>query len=163
MREHAAGRGPRSSAPGPSDPAAAQALVEVAARAGGPLATLLVWAAEKSARVQDAPSRDYAEWFLRSGARSADLSALAQAYLGAVPTTPSGRAYELGPTGVTDPDRGSAALPLWPAIPVAGTPMAEVAARLARVRVETAFDDEPGGTAAAPLRSFRARITVEPR
>ncbi len=163
LREHATGRGPRAPARGETSPAAAQALLDVVTREGGPLATALVWASEHSAREHSRVSRQYAGWFLHGASTPEAAQDLARAYLGAAPTTPSGKPFTTGPTGVTDPDRGNDIEPLWPALPVPGTPIAAVASRLGRIHVETRFDDEPGSTKAAPLRSFAARISIEPR
>jgi len=162
VRDHASGRGPRAPAAGVSDPKSAQALIDVATERGGPITTFLQWVAEDAARQQQKQTSAFAEWFLRAGAPGSE-AALARAYLGAAPTTPSGKAYAWGPGGVTDPDRGSAAAPVWPAIPVAGTPMSAIVDAIARARIATSFDREPMSTEANPIRSFTARITIDKR
>ena len=44
-------------------------------------------------------------------------------YLGATPLTGDGGAYSLAAEGVRDPLRGSAYAPIWPPLPVPGSPM----------------------------------------
>ena len=163
LRDHAAGRGPR---PGGAagDPAAAQALVDVAARQGGPIATALSWVSEDASGWSGDQSRQLAEWFLRgAGGEPARARQIAEAYLGAAPVTPSGKAFTLGPTGVEDPDRGSAIARRYPELPIAGAPITRVASSIGRLRIETRFDQEPGSTSGQPLRSFVARVVIEPR
>lgn len=163
LRDHAAGRGPRPGG-GAADPAAAQALLDVVARDGGPIATALAWIAEDASRWSGDQSRVLAEWYLRgAGGDPGRAQHLAEVYLGAVPVSPSGKPFVLGPTGVEDPDRGSALAPRFPALPIPGAPITRVTSSIGRMRVETRFDDEPGSTRGQPLRSFVARIAVEPR
>jgi hypothetical protein len=69
----------------------------------------------------------------------------------------------IGPHGVVDPERGNLLAPVFPALPLRGTPAQQVAEHLGRVRVSTSFDTEPTSTKARPLTSFQASIEVEPR
>lgn len=166
MRDHVAGRGPQSPVASPGggrvDPKAAQALIDVATARGGAISTFLSWIAELSARDQQVSSSAFAEWFMRAGVAGHEAD-LARAYIGATPTTPSGKSYVWGPGGVTDPDRGSRAAPRWPTIPVAGTPMSAIVDAIGRARISTSFEDEPLHTDQSPLRSFTARITIDKR
>lgn len=163
VRDHVAGKGPRTVEPAAGDPRAAQALVEATAAADGALATALSWIAEAAARGESEQSRRLAEWFLRSGVPQAEVDALARAYLGASPVTPSGRTYVVGPHGVADPERGNPLVPTFPALPVRGTAAQRVAEHIGRVRISTAFDEEPASTKARPLTSFQATIEVDAR
>jgi hypothetical protein len=90
--------------------------------------------------------------------RSAELS---RAYLGGAPLTPDGRRYWLSPEGVSDPLRGTAHAPEWPALPTPESSADQLLSALSRVRSDLAFDEEPQLAASAPrLRSLRARLDL---
>src|SRR5581483_799400 len=72
------------------------------------------------------------------------LRARALDVFGAVPLTADGRDFAFGPDGVRDPVRGSRFAPVWPALPVAGSPIARLLAAVTRVHGEIGLDAEPG-------------------
>jgi hypothetical protein len=69
---------------------------------------------------------------------------VSQALLGAVPTTPDGRPYQVKPEGLVDPVRGSAFRPIWPEVPVSGTPLDALIQKFRDGRFEVSVDREPG-------------------
>jgi hypothetical protein len=90
----------------------------------------------------------------------AAVRALALAYYGAVPVTPDGAPYTLGPEGVRDPARGSRYAPAWPDVPVPGSPVDQVLRALRGLHSRVAFDDE-GKDGDRPMRSLHASATLE--
>lgn len=87
---------------------------------------------------------------------------LALAYFGAFPVTPDERAYTSGATGLIDPVRGSAYAPIWPELPVPGSPLERVLSVLRRAKSELALDTEPGAVDERSLRT-RVRVQLRPR
>jgi hypothetical protein len=142
-----------------------QVVFELAPSKKGALRTLLTWALAMSAQEQAPQARAAAEAVLRGVPESAhkpERSAeLSLAYLGTVPLTPDGRHYSLSPQGIADPLRGTAYAPEWPALPTPESSADRVLRSLSRVRADLSFDDEPQlSSAAAPLRSLRARLDL---
>jgi len=84
-------------------------------------------------------------------------------YFGSSARTPEGKSYGFGPDGVRDPLRGSASSPVWPVIPVPGSPVANVVDRLESLRSEVSFDPEPSAGPGNALRSLRVRLTLSLR
>jgi hypothetical protein len=156
------GRGPRgaaASAPGPM-----QLIFEGASAPGAPLLTALGWLLEGELLENAGPARDIAAVLLQGApevaARPGGYEALAKAYLGHVPVTPAGKLYEPAPEGPRDPDRGTPHAPIWPALPVKGSPAAALLSLLSRFRTELSFDDEPGGKGADRPQSLHARVSL---
>ena len=90
---------------------------------------------------------------------AAAVRALGLAYLGSAPVTPDGGVYAFAREGPRDPARGTQYAPVWPAQPVAGSPVALVMDALARVRTQEAFDDEGKDDQGKTMRSLHARAT----
>jgi hypothetical protein len=140
-----------------------QVVFELAPSKRGALRTLLTWTLAMASAQGTRQARSTAEAVLRGAPetahqpeRSAELSL---AYLGVVPVTPDGRRYALSPTGVTDPLRGTAHAPEWPALPTAESPAARLLSAFGRFRSDLTFDEEPRLSASEPpLRSLRARV-----
>jgi hypothetical protein len=88
----------------------------------------------------------------------AALRALALAYFGASPLTPDGQSYTEAKEGVRDPARGTSYAPIWPAVPVEGSPVAKLLGSLSGLRTQLAFDDEgrDGGLAMVSLHARAA-------
>jgi hypothetical protein len=142
-----------------------QVILELAPSKRGALRTLLTWAMVMASAEGTWQARATAEAVLRGVPESAHhperSAALSLAYLGVVPLTPDGRRYALSPAGVTDPLRGSAHAPEWPALPTADSAAARLLAAFARFRSDLSFDEEPRLSAAEPpLRSLRARVDL---
>lgn len=151
----------RAGAPGEDG----QVVLELAPTKRGALRTLLTWGLAMASAQGSRQARATAQAVLRGvpetahqPERSAELSL---AYLGVVPVTPDGRRYALSPTGVTDPLRGTAHAPQWPALPTPESPAARLLAAFARFRSDLSFDEEPRLSATEPpLRSLRARVDL---
>jgi hypothetical protein len=73
--------------------------------------------------------------------------------------TPDGGAWTLAKEGLRDPARGTHYAPVYPDVPVPGSPVNKVIQALARVRTQVAFDDEGTDDAGKTMRSLRARAT----
>jgi len=145
-----------------NDPAQSQLLVDLAGARDGGLFTVIGWLLEHAALESSHRSRAEAEIVLRGapelvGNRDA-MRVLFLATLGSVPLTPDGQRYELGPSGVRDPARGTAYAPVWPAVPVAGSPTAKLLDAVRSFRSEIAFDDE--GKTASGERMQSLRVTL---
>jgi hypothetical protein len=89
--------------------------------------------------------------------------AVFRSVFGVVPLTLEGQDFTLGPDGIGFPPRGSANSPIWPDVPVPGSPLDKVLARLGRFRTAFSFDDEPGSAPGRPFQSLQARATLELR
>jgi hypothetical protein len=148
----------------------AQLVVDLKAKPQGGLSMVLSWLltrtlTENTGAAQDAASAIFHGAPELSG--SPDRAAtLMQNYFGSVVLTPEGKSYGFGLAGVEDPLRGSLAAPKWPVIPVPGSPVAKVLDRLAQLRSEVSFDDEPNGGppgTGTALQSLRVRITLSLR
>jgi hypothetical protein len=158
------GRGPAS---GAGKPTATQAMFDLSAAKGGGLWTALAWLTEgELVSAYHGYAMGEAEALLRGAPETAkDVAAeraLAFAYFGATPLTPDGGAYSLGSAGLVDPARGSAYAPTWPSIPVAGSPLEALMARLAGIHSELSFDDE-GKDGDKPMRSLHAKVSLDLR
>jgi hypothetical protein len=163
------GKGPKA----PGDKAAGtQFAIDLAADKGGGLWTALAWLFETGI-LEDRGSRSTAAaQALLVGAPekagdAAAMRALALAYFGVVPLTPDGGFYRLRPEGLEDPARGTAYAPIWPAVPVAGSPLDAVMTAFARGRTEVSFDQEGVGGSPhgnpEPLRSLHVRVSLDTR
>ena len=144
-----------------------QFVVELGANKDGALLRTIGWlaAAELVSRMET--GRQSAEAVLR-GAPESRASAdafrtYARAYLGEVPLTPDGNLYEFSTEGIRDPVRGTRYAPVYPPTPVAGSPLATVLSRFARVRTNISFDTEPGMSQERDTRSFSAKMSLELR
>ncbi|MES1186800.1 MAG: hypothetical protein ABUL60_23510 [Myxococcales bacterium] len=142
-----------------------QVVFELAPSKKGALRTVLGWAMAMAAQEGATRARAEAEAVLRGVPESAhkpERSAeLSRAYLGSAPLTPDGRRYWLSPEGISDPLRGSAHAPQWPALPTPESSADQLLSSLSRVRSDLAFDDEPQLSTNAPrLRSLRARLDL---
>jgi hypothetical protein len=163
-----ADRPPALLAKGKPEPAdAGQVVVELSGNKGDALFQSLAFAAGAAWSLQGNGSRDLARSVLL-GARDQSSDPIAvrelmRAYLGTVAVTPDGKEYSLAPDGVRDPVRGTDHAPIYPALPVPGSPLEDVLARLARVRTALSFDDEPTPASGQPLSSLHARVTLELR
>ena len=148
--------------------AGTQLAIDIGGAKDGALFTTMTWLLEMSLLDTGArESRAFAEAVLRGAPERASdpaqVRALAFAYFGAAPAPPDGGAYTLAPEGLRDPVRGTLYAPKWPALPVAGSPVAKVMSALAALRTEIGFDDESGSQAANPMRSLHARATFDLR
>ena len=142
-----------------------QVVFELAPSKKGSLRTLLSWALAMAAQEGASHARAEAEAVLRGVPESAhkpERSAeLSRAYLGSAPLTPDGRRYWLSPAGISDPRRGTAHAPEWPALPTPESSAEQLLTALSRVRSDLSFDEEPEVAANAPrLRSLRARLDL---
>lgn len=156
------GTGPTSRGkPAPSE--SAQLSLEVGSEPGKALGSVIGWLLEAQVLKSSDASRINAEAILRGAPERAGdpaaVRALALATFGAVPVTPDGGAWTLAKEGLRDPVRGTTYAPVYPDVPVAGSPVGKVIQALARVRTQVAFDDEGKDDAGKTMRSLRARAT----
>jgi hypothetical protein len=145
-----------------------QLVLELGTKKDGAMATAFAWLLSAAMVEQSEISRFNAEAILRGApeARSGDAAfrAAARASLGVVPLTPDGALYRLTREGVEDPARGTPYIPVYPATPVRGSPLADVISRFERLRTEVSFDEEPGaGGERVDARSFFAKMTLDLR
>jgi hypothetical protein len=163
------GKGPGAPA---GNAAGTQLAFDLAADKGGGLWTALTWLFELGLLEERSPRSAAAAEALLRGApeRTGDAAAmrsLSLAYLGAVPVAPDGGLYRLRPEGIEDPARGTSFAPVWPAVPVAGSPLEAVMTAFVQGRTEVSFDDEgPSGAPgprAPPLRSLHVRASLDVR
>jgi len=149
----------------PGNQSDGQLAFELAPGRKGSLRTILSWTLAMAAQEHASHARAEAEAVLRGVPESAhkpERSAeLSRAYLGTAPLTPDGRRYWLSPEGISDPLRGTAHAPEWPALPTPASSAEQLLTALSRVRSDLAFDEEPELSATAPrLRSLRARLDL---
>jgi hypothetical protein len=139
-----AGHGPGGA---PATPGAPQLVLDAAGAPEGPLWRAAAWLLEVPARKAAERAMTTAEALLQGAPEAAGnpgrARELALRIFGAIPLTADGRAFEIGPGGVRDPARGNRFAPAWPALPVAGSPIASLLAAIARARCEISFDPEP--------------------
>ncbi len=159
------GRGPRAPAVGAAGAASpAQLVIDEASPAGAPLSTTLGWLLEGELVDNASQARAIADVLLRgapeSAAQPGSYEALGRAYLGYVPVTPAGKLYAPAPDGARDPDRGTPHAPVYPALPVKGSPVELLLAQLTRFRAELAFDDEPTPKGTDRLQSLHVRVSM---
>jgi hypothetical protein len=145
-------------------PDSSQFVIDLAAAAGSALSELASLALTQQAlRTRDA-TRAIADAVIAADPVHADdpahVRTAMRAAFGSVVLTPEGREYEASPLGARDPLRGTPHAPIWPALPVPGSPLDGLFARLRQVRTELAFDDEPAVPGSPRLQSLHARVTV---
>jgi len=159
------GRAPTAAARNSSE--GAQLSFSLGTEPGKGLWTVLAWLLEQQMIDASAnASRRAAETLLLgapevAGDRAAFRS-LALAYFGASPLTPDGQMYVAAKEGVRDPTRGSPYAPIWPVVPVEGSPVAKLLGSLSGVRTELAFDDE-GKDGDLAMVSLHARAVFDLR
>jgi hypothetical protein len=83
-----------------------------------------------------------------------------RAYFGSVPLTPEDRHFAFDASGVRDPLRGNAYAPAWPAVPVAGSPIAQVLDRFESLRTQVSLDDEPKTRENEHMQSLRVHLEL---
>jgi len=149
--------------------------IDLASPVQGPLWTLLMWTSEGVARQHMGRSADLADAIFRGVPEAQTpeaVDAVALAYFGSKPLTPSGTRYRQGPSGAEDVDRGSPLLPSWPSLPIPNAALTRALEKLAGVRTEVSLDDEgvprPMATedpssVADRAQSFHGRLTVQLR
>jgi hypothetical protein len=145
-----------------------QLVVELGAKKDGAFATAIGWLLAAAMAAESEVGRFDAEAILRGApdARASDTAFrnAARVTFGVVPLTPDGAIYRLAREGVEDPARGTLYAPVFPAVPVPGSPLATLISRFERLRTEVSFDDEPGaGGERADSRSFFAKMTLDLR
>ena len=155
------GHGPTPAAAGGKG---SQLIVDLAGDKQGGLFTVLSWLLTEEAVQVGHRSRSVAEALL-VGARDrasdpAAIRALGLAYLGSMPVPPEGGAWTLAADGVRDPRRGSLSAPIWPTLPIAGSPADRLLSAVGRFRSELAFDREGSGQGKGGLLSLHARVTL---
>jgi hypothetical protein len=155
------GHGPSAAAAGGKG---AQLVVDLAGDKQGGLFTVLSWMLTQEAMSVSPRSRSAAEALLlgapdRAGDPAA-IRALGLAYFGSMPVPPEGGAWTLGPDGVRDPRRGSLSAPVWPSLPIAGSPSDKLLSAVGRFRSEIAFDREGSGRGKGGLLSLHAKVTL---
>jgi hypothetical protein len=142
-----------------------QVVLELAPSKKGALRTLLTWLLTLASAEGTWQARATAEAVLRgvpesahNPERSAELSL---AYLGVAPLSADGRRYRLSPEGISDPLRGTAHAPDWPAVPTPESSTERLLAAFGRFRSDLSFDEEPQLSSTEPaLRSLRARVDL---
>jgi len=149
-------------------PEGSQLTFDVGGDAGGAVMTTMAWLLEMATLDDGTRGGRASAAALMNGApeRAKDasqLAALAIAYFGAVPSPPDGGAYTWSPDGVKDPHRGTLHAPIFPALPIDGSPVARIVKALRQVRTELGFDEEPGSTQARQLKSMHAKAVFELR
>jgi hypothetical protein len=143
-----------------------QFVLDIAPKERGPIASILMWLLAERAIVAGERSRAMAEALFRGDpGRAVDPAAtraLSLALFGSAPVTPDGGLYAMAPEGVKDPARGSLYAPVWPAIPLPGSPIDKAISKLSLFHVELGFDDEarPKGSS-AQIQSLHARMTLK--
>jgi len=143
----------------------AQFVVEGHMAEGRAAWTSLLWALQGEANRSQNAARATAEILLRGDPRTAgdpaQLRALGLAYFGSYPISASGKSeFTLRPDGVADPDHGSTLVPVFPTLPVAGSPIAALMDRLEGLRATVAFDREPAKMD-PPARSLHTRFELQ--
>jgi len=155
------GTGPRAKPA--SDPESTQLSVELASQPGKGLSAVVAWLLEGKMMSGWNASHAAAETLFQGAPEIAGdpaaVRALALAYFGATPVTPDGAAYTPARDGARDPARGNEYAPIWPDVPVPGSPLARVMQALSRVRTQVAFDDEGKDDAGKAMRSLHARAS----
>jgi len=155
------GRGP---SPAKAAAGGSQLVVDLAGEKQGALFTVLSWLLTEESIDVGEHSSSTAEALLigardRAGSPQA-IRALGLAYLGSMPVPAEGGAFTLAADGVHDPRRGSASAPVWPKVPVAGSPVDKLLSAVGRFRSEIAFDREGSAKGDAGLLSLHARVTL---
>jgi hypothetical protein len=70
--------------------------------------------------------------------------------------------YAVAKEGVRDPARGTPYSPIWPPVPVEGSPVAKLLGSLSRIRTELSFDHE-GKDGDLDMVSLHARAVFDVR
>jgi len=142
-----------------------QLSFDLASGPGKGLWTALSWIMERE-MLDDAQwkSAGQADMLLRGAPEIAGdpvaVRALSLAYLGEVPVTADGAPFSHGPEGSRDPARGSAYAPVWPGVPVPGSPVERVLRGLAGLHTQVSFDDE-GKDGDRVMRSLHATAVFD--
>ncbi|HWA76779.1 MAG TPA: hypothetical protein VG937_30810 [Polyangiaceae bacterium] len=144
-----------------------QVVLDLAGKPDSALYSVLTWLVSEPALEAADGSRNLAQAVFRGApelaADPAQSAALMRAYFGAVARTPEGKAYVPAPEIARDPVRGTPYAPIWPALPVPGSPADRVLSQLAALRTEVAFDEEPLVAGAARMQSLRTRVSIKLR
>ncbi len=152
-----------SSAAAPKN--AAQLLVELGTKPDDALLRTVAWLAGGAAYDDEREARLLAgSVLLGAPDQTGDAAAarlLMRQYLGTVVVSPSGQSYALAPDGIRDPDRGTPNAPVFPELPVLGSPLERVLDALHTLRTALSFDAEPATAGERPLSSLHARLTLE--
>ncbi|MEP7126549.1 MAG: hypothetical protein ABJE95_36800 [Byssovorax sp.] len=155
------GHGPT---PATASAGGSQLVVDLAGEKQGALFTVISWLLTEESRTGDRLSRELAEaWLVGAqdlGGDPAAIRARAIATLGCMPVPPEGGQWTLGDDGVRDPQRGSASAPIWPELPVAGSPTERLLSAVGRFRSEIAFDREGSSKGKGGLLSLHARVAL---
>ena len=157
------GKAPQAASGKPSE-RAAQLVVDLKGKQQGALYTVLSWLLTQNLQHDELAVASADALFRGAPELTLDPAKAARVmrnYFGSVPLSLEGRPYGFGVDGVQDPLRGSGSSPKWPILPVPGSPIAKVLARLSSVRSQISFDDEPsGGRPGAAPQSLRVHLTV---
>lgn len=147
--------------PAASANATMQATFEASWHLGSPIFTSLGWTLQAAANLLSQRSLPIAEVLLHADPAAQDPEVFKQtalAYFGAVPLTASGRYdFELDHGLAKDPIHGTAVAPIYPALPVPGSPVQQLIQRLEGIRADVALDTEPGPLD-PPARSLHTRV-----
>jgi hypothetical protein len=166
LSDEQTGKSPRSAKAG-TPGAQGQFVFDVAGKPNGGLLTSLAWLFEAELRRRSPEARSLAEVLFRADTKAATdasyFQRLALSYLGAVPVTADGTAYQFSERGATDPARGDAHAPVWPSLPVANSETARVFAAFAGLRTQIAFDREPSPDPNQPQTSLAVSIDLQRR
>jgi hypothetical protein len=159
---------PPTTPSGPSEAArSGQIVLDLAGKQDSALYTVLTWLVSEPVLETATASRNLAQAVFRGAPELAEdparSAALMRAYFGAVARTPDGKAYVPAPDFARDPVRGTPYAPVWPALPVPGSPADRVLSQLASLRSELSFDDEPLVAGSERMQSLRTRVSVKLR
>lgn len=126
--------------------------------------TAAAWALQGQANRSQGSSRAAAEILLRGDPSKTTPEQLVErglAYFGSYPVSASGGSdFKLEAHGVSDPVHGSAVVPAFPELPVAGSPIDALMQRLVGVQASVAFDREPAKLE-PPARSLHTHFRVQ--
>lgn len=126
--------------------------------------TAAAWALQGQANRSQGSSRVAAEILLRGDPSKTTPEQLVErglAYFGSYPVSASGGSnFKLEAHGVSDPVHGSAVVPSFPELPVAGSPIDALMQRLVGVQASVAFDREPAKLD-PPARSLHTHFRVQ--
>jgi hypothetical protein len=142
---------------------AGQLVIDISAKKDSAFSTALSWLLSTS-EFEQRDSAQLAEAIFRGAPESAAnperVAALMRAYFGSRVLTRDGQPFVPGPDGPRDPARGTDYAPIWPELPVRGSPVERLLARLVGVRSELSFDNEPATNDNPNPRSLHARVAV---
>lgn len=145
----------------PTDP---QFVFDTRSQAGGALWTTALWMLQGQANGASASALRSAEVLLRGDPQATaspdGLARLGLAYLGFTPLNAHGTPeFVLRGDGPADPVQGSAIAPVYPALPIPGSPLERLMTRLTSIRGEVAFDKEPDA-AGKDARSLHTHFQI---